>query len=109
MKVKALILSAIFAACVIPVAVQAGNKKEDGGEKKAPNPTKMFAKLDADKSEGLSKDEVAKDKGLTKQFDKADTDKSGELSIEEFKAAKAKKPKKEKKPKKAKEETGDDE
>ena len=97
MKVKALILSAIFAACVIPVAVNAGDKKDDGGEKKAPNLPKMFARLDADKSEGLSKDEVAKDKGLTKQFDKADTDESGELSLEEFTAAKAKKPKKEKK------------
>ncbi|CAA6676755.1 MULTISPECIES: hypothetical protein [unclassified Lentimonas] len=105
MKVKALILSAIFAACVIPTAVQAVNNEEGGGKKKAPNPTKVFEKLDADKSEGLSKDEVAKNKGLTKQFDKLDTDKSGELSLEEFKAAKGKKSKKDKK---AKEETGDE-
>ena len=94
MKIKALILSTILAACVIPSVVRAAQNEEGEVKKKAPNPTKIFAKLDADKSGALSKDEVAKNKGLTKRFDKLDTDESGELSLDEFKATMEKKPKK---------------
>ena len=66
MKIKALLLSTIFAACIIPSLAQAAKTEEGKGEKKAPDPAKMFAKLDADESGELSKEEVAKNKGLVK-------------------------------------------
>ncbi|MGJ8651591.1 MAG: hypothetical protein ACSHX4_14645 [Opitutaceae bacterium] len=106
MKIKALLLSTIFAACIIPSLAQAAKTEEGKGEKKAPDHAKLFAKLDADESGELSKEEVAKNKGLVKKFDKLDADESGELSLSEFKAGSSKK---EKKPKKEKEEDSGDE
>lgn len=111
MKIKALLLSTIFAACIIPSLAQAAHHEEGEAkvEKKAPNPAKMFAKLDADKSGELSKEEVAKNKGLVKKFDKLDADESGELSLDEYKANFGKKEKKPKKDKKNKDEDSGDE
>jgi Ca2+-binding EF-hand superfamily protein len=97
MKFKALLLGAIFAACIIPSVSQAA-KSADG--KKKPTPAEVFAKLDADESDSLSKEEVAKNKGLVKNFDKLDADQDGELTMDEFKSASGKKSKKAKKAKK---------
>ncbi|WPJ98106.1 EF-hand domain-containing protein [Coraliomargarita algicola] len=94
MKLKALLLSAIFAACIVPSVSQAA--KSDEGKKK-PTPAEAFAKMDVDQSDGLSKEEVAKRKALVKKFDKLDADQDGELSLEEFTDASGKKPKKAKK------------
>lgn len=76
MKIKTSLLIALIAACIVPSISQAG----DDTAKFA----KGFAKLDADKSGSLSKEEVAKNKGLTKRFNKVDSDKSGGISLEEF-------------------------
>jgi len=95
MKTKILLLIALFAACIIPSFTHAG---EDGeGEKKGPDPAKMFKKLDADKSGSISSEEAAARKGLAKRFEKLDKDGSGDLSMDEFKASMVKKPKKESK------------
>ena len=98
MKTKTLLMITLLTACMIPSISQAD--KTDKAQKKAPDPAKVFQKLDTDKSGSLSTEEVAKNKRLTKRFTKLDKDKDGELSQEEFNAAQ--KPKKDKKAKKEK-------
>lgn len=79
---------AVFAAalgCIAP-ALSAE------GEKKAPNPEKVFAKKDANGDGSLTLDEFKtglKDKALEsadRRFKKMDGDGDGKLSLEEFKA-----------------------
>jgi len=54
------------------------------GEGDRPDPKKMFERMDADQSGGLSRNEV---KGrMAKAFDKIDADSSGEITPEELKA-----------------------
>ncbi|HAV14631.1 MAG TPA: hypothetical protein DCX06_14235 [Opitutae bacterium] len=90
MKKTSLLMFTLIAAIIIPSIAGA----EETAEKKGPNPTKAFEKLDADQSGRLSKDEVAERAGLVKRFDKLDKDGNGELDLEEFKAGMHKKPKK---------------
>jgi len=62
------------------------------GEKKAPNPEKVFAKKDANSDGSLSLEEYKtglKDKALAsadKRFKKIDSNGDGKLSLDEFKA-----------------------
>jgi Ca2+-binding EF-hand superfamily protein len=62
------------------------------GEKKAPNPEKVFAKKDANSDGSLTLDEFKaglKDKALAsadKRFKKIDSNGDGKLSLDEFKA-----------------------
>ncbi|GAA3597783.1 EF-hand domain-containing protein [Flavivirga amylovorans] len=61
-------------------------------------PEKIFKKLDANKDEYLTMVEL-EGKGISKQFKKIDTDEDEQISLEEFKAFKAKNAEKAKKKK----------
>ena len=106
MKTKKIPLIALIAACIIPTISQADHHEEDATAKKQDAKTaKIFARMDADKSSSISKEEATQNKRIANYFEKFDVDGSGELSLKEFEAAIVKKPKEEKKT----EEEGSDE
>jgi len=83
--VRVVAVFAVAACCMTP-ALSAE------GEKKAPNPEKVFAKKDANSDGSLSLEEFKtglKDKALNsadKRFKKLDANGDSKLSLEEFKA-----------------------
>ncbi|TYA74918.1 EF-hand domain-containing protein [Seonamhaeicola marinus] len=63
-----------------------------------PTPEKMFKRLDTNKDGYLTMKEL-EGKGISKQFKKIDTDEDEQISLDEFKAFKAKQAEKAKKKK----------
>lgn len=86
MKIKTLLLLALSGA-ILPFTAQAQSEgapqKSKGGHR--PSPAELITRLDADQSDGISREE-ARDP-MVKHFNRIDSDSSGEISKAELETA----------------------